>query len=670
LIEYDRFALRKEITVMRKAARPNVGRRNFLKGAGAGAAALATGAASVSTAKAQGPQGASTQTTAQNRPVTPIMTTAAEAKVPPALEVLDNQRPGSDFMMDVIKAIGFEYMCSNPGSSFRSLHESLINYGGNKNPEFITCCHEESSVAMAHGYYKIEGKPLLVMAHGTVGLQHASMAIYNAWCDRVPVMIILGNTLDATLRRPGAEWAHSVQDAASMVRDYVKWDDNPVSLQHFAESAVRAYKIAMTPPREPVVLVADLGLQEDPIKDEKALRIPRVTVPTPPVGDPNAVAEAAKLLVNAENPVILADRAMRTANGIAQLVELAELLQCAVVTPGAPRMNFPSRHPLNQTEARGAAMGAADVVVGLELSDFWGAVNEYRDAQVRTSRPVVKPSARLVSISSGDLYVRANYQDFQRMPEVDLAISGDAEATLPLLLEACKRLVTADRKRVYEARGKKLAEAHQKAYEASKLAATYAWDASPVSTGRMAAEIWNVINNEDWSFVSDTDHSSRWPLRLWDLTKPHHYIGGSGGAGIGYAAPAALGAALANRKYGRLTVAIQDDGDLMYAPGILWTAAHHKIPLLSVMHNNRGYHQEMMHIQRLANRHQRGLDRMDIGVALKDPPIDYATVAKGMGVYSAGPIADPNDLGPALKRAVEVVKKGEPALVDVVTQPR
>src|SRR5207248_4979778 len=160
----------------------------------------------------------------------------------------------------------------NPGSSFRAIHESVVNYGGNQKPEFITCCHEESSIAMAHGYYKIEGKPVAVFAHGTVGLQHAAMGIYNAYCDRVPMVIIVGNTLDATMRRPGVEWEHSVQDAASLVRDFVKWDDMPVSLPHFAESAVRAYKIAMTAPMGPVLLVADSGLQEDPVPNEFALK--------------------------------------------------------------------------------------------------------------------------------------------------------------------------------------------------------------------------------------------------------------------------------------------------------------------------------------------------------------------------------------------------------------
>ena len=648
-----------------KSQKPTVGRRNFLRSAGAGAAALVTGSTA---AEAQQPQ---QQQVAQlpPRPTTPLMTKEAEGVMPTDIRVLENQRPGSDFMVDVIKSLGFEYVCANPGSSFRSLHESLLNYGGNKSPEFITCCHEESSVAMAHGYFKIEGKPLLVLAHGTVGLQHASMAIYNAWCDRVPLFIILGNTLDLTLRRPGAEWFHSVQDAAAMVRDYVKWDDNPTSLQHFSESAVRAYKTAMTVPRAPVLLVADLGLQEAGIKDEKALHIPKTILPTFPAGDADAIAETARYLVNADFPVIVADRCARTPNGNKLLLELAELLQAAVIDPGI-RMNFPSRHPLNQTERRNAALANADVVLGLELGDFWGTVNNYLDVLVRHSTPLTKPGTKMISITSGDLFIHSNYQDFQRLPEVDIAIAADAEETLPALIEACRKLVTGDRKRAYEDRGKKLATARLAALAAAREQATYAWDASPVSTARMASEIWNVIKDEDWSLLSDTEHFSRWPLRLWDFTKNHQYIGGQGGAGIGYGAPAAAGAALANKKYGRLSVTIQDDGDLMYAPGILWTTAHHKIPLLSVMHNNRGYHQELMHVQRVANEHQRGVANIHAGLTIDNPPIDYAAVAKGMGVFSRGPITNPNDLGPALRAAVDVVKKGEPALIDVVTQPR
>src|ERR1700692_2840307 len=302
---------------MAKQMKPVVNRRNFLKGAAAGAAELAAVAASVAGEPAE-----------PKRVVPPPMSPAAETEVPAVAEVLTADRTGSDFMVDVIKALGFEYVCANPGSSFRGLHESIINYGGNKNPEFITCCHEESSVAMAHGFAKIEGKPLCVFAHGTVGLQHAAMAVYNAYCDRVPVYIIVGNVIDATMRDSAyGEWPHSVQDAAAMVRDFVKWDDVPISLQHFAESAVRAYKVAMTPPMAPVLLVADSELQENPIPADASLHIPKLTLASPPQGDSGSVAEAARMLVQAQNPLIVVDRYARTQAGIDLLVELAETLQ-------------------------------------------------------------------------------------------------------------------------------------------------------------------------------------------------------------------------------------------------------------------------------------------------------------------------------------------------------
>ena len=635
---------------------PSVDRRGFLKrAAAASAAALAAPAA-----------GVAAQPAAQRAamPATPIMSAAAEAANPPEVDVLTADRTGSDFMVDVLKSLGFDYICANPGSSFRGIHESVINYGGNKSPELITCCHEESSVAMAHGYAKVEGKPLGVFAHGTVGLQHASMAIYNAWCDRVPVYVMLGNQLDATMRRPGAEWAHSVQDAAAMVRDYTKWDDTPMSLPHFAESAVRAYKIAMTPPMAPVVLVLNAEMQERALGSDVKLAIPKLTIPAPPQGDSGAVAELARLLVAAEHPVIVADRFARTPAAMQHLVELAETLQAPVIDQGG-RMNFPTRHPLNQSRAR--AIADADLVLGLELSDFWGVVNSFRDQLTRTSRPTTRPGTKFVSITTGDLYVRANYQDFQRYAEVDLAIAADAEATLPSLIEAVKRLMTADRKRMFESRGAKLAEASSAALDRSRLEASYAWDASPVSTARLCAELWGQIRNEDWALVNGT---GGWAPRLWNFDKPYQWIGGSGGAGIGYGAPAAVGAALAHKRHGRLAVNIQTDGDLMYAPGVLWTAAHHHIPLLSVMHNNRAYHQELMHVQKMCNRHSRGIDRGRLGSELVDPPIDFAKVAQGFGVHAEGPITDPKDLGPAIARAIAVVKRGEPALVDVVCQPR
>jgi thiamine pyrophosphate-dependent acetolactate synthase large subunit-like protein len=642
--------------------KPSVNRRNFLKQAAVtgAAAALVPGASHAASSQ---------QVVAPTRATAPPP--PREVDPPRRVEIETVERPGGDFMVDVLKTFNFDYVASNPGSSFRGIHESIINYGNNQSPEFLTCCHEESSVAMAHGYFKAEGKPMAVLCHGTVGIQHAAMAIYNAYCDRVPVYILAGNSLDATLRRPGVEWAHSVQDAAAMVRDYIKWDDQPVSLPHFAESAVRAYKIAMTPPMMPVLLVLDHQLQEDPISPEVTprLRIPRLTLTSPPQGDSGAVSEAASLLVNAQNPVIVADRAARTPAGLARLIELAETLQAPVINQGG-RMNFPSLHPLNHSGTARQLVADADVILGLELTDFWGTVNTVRDAVVRTSRSIVRPGTKLVSINSLDLATKGNYQDFQRYPEVDLAIAADAEATLPALVESCKRLLSGDRRRVLEERGKKLAAAHAAALDRTRAEAAYAWDASPISTARMTMELWAQIKNEDWALVAESGIMSDWTGLLWNFDKHYQSLGGSGGAGVGYGAPAAVGAALANKKHGRLSVTIQGDGDFLYAPGVWWTAAHHRIPLLAVMHNNRAYHQEVMHLQRMASRHNRGITRAHIGTTIDNPNVDFAKIAQGMGVHAQGPITNAHDLGPALKRAIEVVKRGEPSLVDVVTQPR
>jgi len=633
---------------MAKSKTGSVNRRGFLKSAGVTAAALVANPAPPASAATEAPQEPARNGTA------PVVTRDAETGRAPIAEAIGTDRPGSDFMVDVFKSMDFEFLCSNPANSFRSLHESIINHGGNKSPEFITCNHEEIAVAMAHGYAKIEGKPALVAVHGTVGLQHASMAIYDAFCDRVPVYIVLGNILDASRRRGVVDWAHSVQDATAMVREFVKWDDVPMSLPHFAESAARAYKIAMTPPMMPVALVLDKDLQERPITE--TLRLPKLTTAMPPQGDQGSVNEAARMLVAAESPVIVAGRLARTPAGLAHLIELAEALQAPVIDQ-KERMNFPTHHTLNHTERTRPILTDADVILGLEVTDFSG---------MRSNRP----AAKRISITANDLYTKNNYQDVQRYAEVDLAMAADAEATLPALVEAVRRLTTADRKRYFQDRGSKLATSFQQAQETMREAATYGWDASPISTARVSAELWQQIKTEDWSLVADVIFFSNWPLRLWKMDKHYHYIGGPGGFGVGYGLPAAVGAAAANKKHGRLTVNIQNDGDFMFAPGSLWTAAHHRIPLLTIMHNNRAYHQEVMEVQRIALQHNRGITHADIGNKLINPEIDYAKMAQSMGVHGEGPISNPKDLGPAIKRAIEVVKRGEPALVDVLTQPR
>jgi acetolactate synthase-1/2/3 large subunit len=587
----------------------------------------------------------------------------------PAQVQMTTERPGADFMFEAVRSLGFEYICANPGSSYRGLHEALTSVGGNKSPEFITCCHEEQAVAMAHGFAKIENKPLGVFIHATVGLMHASMGLYNAYIDRAPIVCIQGNLLDSTMRRPSLDFLHSAQDITAMVRDYVKWDDTPVTLQSFAESVVRGYRIAMTPPQMPVIVVADMALQENPIPEGAKLSVPKLVLPHAPVADPAAIEEAAQMLIAAENPVLVLDRSARTQAGIDNLVTLAELLQAPVLDQ-LGRMNFPSRHYLNQFENTRRLLGDADVILGLELLDFYGVVNAFHDQLHRAAEPLIKPTAKLIQVSNSDLYMRSNYQDLHRFNPVDLDLPGDSEATVPLLIEAIRKRMTPARKSVIDQRRQKHEAARAAILDRARLDATYGWDARPISVARICAELWEQLQHEDWSFVSYPKALSRWPQRLWEMNKPYHFIGGSGGVGIGYNLPAATGAALANRKHGRITLNIQGDGDFMYGPASLWTSAHHKIPMLTLVHNNGGYHAEVMQAQMMASRHNRGMEDTGILTTLKNPVPNYSVVAKGMGIYAEGPIDNPADLGPALKRAIAVVKKGEPALLDVVSQGR
>jgi acetolactate synthase I/II/III large subunit len=654
----------------RKDTGPKVDRRNFLTGVAVAGAATAV---TPQTGHAVPANGAAARAPSALPPT--AHTIAAETATPKELSRIGGVA-GSDFMVDVIKTLDIKYLPSNCASSFRGIHESLINYGGNRMPEFLTCTHEESAVGIAHGYFKVTGKPLMSLCHGTVGLQHAAMAVYNAWCDRVPVIVVGGNDLDAAHRPPGVPTFHSAQDINALVRDFTKWDDTPVSLQHFAQSFVRAYKIAMTPPYGPVAISLDAGLQQEPIKSHNGekLYIPKYTPTSPPAGELGAVKEAARLLANAERPVIVVDRAARTENGVRLLVELAEALQARVVDVGA-RMNFPKTHHLS---AGPPAVTNADVIIGMELSDYWNVVNGYvdnGDHGIGFNQTKIKPDTKLISISSVELNTKSNYQDFQRFQSVDISMAADAEATLPTLIEAIKQAIPNDRKAAIEKRGEAARKARAEARARALEAAAIGWDVSPISTARWSMELWNAVKDLDWSIVAESGNVSGWPLRLWPMEKHYHWLGRSGGAGVGYGVAGAVGGALANRDIGgRFSISIQGDGDLMYAPGVLWTAAKHKIPLLSVMHNNRGYHQELMHVQRLSSFRNRvaslGGDIGPIGTSIMNPDIEYHKLAESMGWWAKGPIKDPADLGPALKQAVAVVKSGQPALLNIWTQPR
>jgi len=639
-------------------------RRRFLKGVVIAGGATIAAPAAVRAQTPEKPNGNAAAPTAAAR--------ANEREHPPEVERLTTEKTGSDFMVDVCKTLNLDYVAACPGSTFRGLQESLINYGQNKRPEWLTCLHEEASVGMAHGYAKVAGKPMAAMVHGAVGTQHAAMAIYNAYCDRVPVLIFAGNPGAVDERRPGVEWFHSVQDGAATVRDFVKWDDYPMSLQHFAESTVRGYALACAQPPGPVFLTADSRLQEGPLdeREQRRLRIPRLAIASQAAGDANAVREAARMLVAAEAPVIIADRYARSQAAMDDLVRLAELLQAPVIDNRA-RMNMPNTHYLCQSERAGGLIASADCILSLEPVDLYGQLNVMRDQLERTESPKVKKGVKVISISTRDLLVHSNYQDFQRYVGADINITADAQTTLPLLIEAVQRETASGGKNSVAMRGEKMRDAYSGFAERARAEAALAWDASPISTARLYMELWEQLKKEDWALVSDGDFSSRWPHRLWPLEKHYRFIGGSGGYGVGYQPVAALGAALAHRDVGgRVVVSITGDGEFNMAPHTLWTAAHHGIPYLTIIQNNRAYHQEVMHLQRMANRHNRGLRNAHIGTTIDNPNIDYARLAQAYGAVGIGPISDPNDLSEAFRKGIAAVKAGQPALIDVVTQPR
>lgn len=636
-------------------------RRQFLAGA---AAVPAIGLAGKASAQNASPPA---------RAVPAVPQTAGDTQTPTAsAKIVTEHKVGGDFMVDCLRALDIDYVASCPGSTFRGLQESIINYGmttGTKKPEFITCLHEEASVAMGHGYAKIAGKPLATMVHGVVGTQHASMAIYNAFCDQTPVVVLAGNVGPGTARRPGVEWAHSAHDQAIIVRDYVKWDDQADNLQDFAEGLVRAYDLATTAPMGPVFCVIDAEQQEEELEPGRKLFIPKLRKRSQPVGDPGALAEMAKLLVAAENPVIIASRYTRTEAGPKNLVRLAETLGAAVIDDRG-RMNMPNRHMLNHTERGAAALRAADVVLVLEPLDLFGLLYNMNDTIGRPYSPKTKEGAKILVLGTTDTQIKANLAEYGRYVQADMGVTGDAETTLPYLTQAIEKEMTSDRRSFASARSDKLKAMAVAFTKNIQSQAALAWNSSPISTARMVAEVWEQIKNEDFTMPAEANFLSEWPYRIWNMTKHYNSMGRSVGGGVGYTAPASLGAALANKGTGRVTVSFNGDGDLMMSPGILWTAAHHEIPILYLVHNNRAYHQEWMHVQRIAQRNQRGIDRAHIGTTIDNPNINFAGLAKSLGVFSEGPIENPADLGPAISRALAVVRKGQPAVIDVVSQPR
>jgi thiamine pyrophosphate-dependent acetolactate synthase large subunit-like protein len=649
-----------------------VGRRGFLKSAAIGAAAGATALVAPHEAEGQATGGAPAgQRGGAGAPAAPPtaqqLARDAGGAAPPAVPPRTVVRPGSDLMVDAIKSVGIDFVMANPGSSFEGLQESIVNYGKH-DMEFITALHEESSVAAAHGYAKAEGRPMAVLLHGTVGVTHAAMAIYNAYCDRVPILAIAGLDFDGPIP------AHNATDLAALVRGYTKWDSQPRTLTEAIAAIQRAYQIAMTPPMAPVMVTLSADLQKQETAGQ-AIHVPPFKPAEMLAADYIATKRIARALVDARNPRINVGR-LRTPAGVKHAIELVELLGAqAGSSAAAGPMSFPMSHPLRGLGVSGATV---DFILNLEAPPF---VPGETPARGESGGAAPARTGALVSATiQGPPLLATNFNIVARggggNTAGHLAIEADAETSLPGLIEEVRTLLTADMRRLIADRARRNEQAHagQRAEEWARSIeqARPGWNATPISLGRLHAELWPLIKDEDVCLSGPANFASNHATRLFSLDKPYSYLGGQGGAGIGYGAPASAGAGLAAKKAGngRIVVNIQTDGDLNYAPGVLWTMAHHRLPVLTVMHNNRGWHQELMFMQFMAGVRNRGTDRMHIGCSLKDPHIDYARMAQAYGMYAEGPIADPKDLAGAYKRALDRVKGGEPALVDVITQPR
>ena len=578
---------------------------------------------------------------------------------------------GSDVLVDLLKALDIEYVAMNPGASFRELHDSIVNYGGNQRPEVILCCHEEIAVDIAHGYNKVAAKPMAAIVHNVIGLLHATMAIFNTWVDRAP-LLVLGGTgpMAVEERRPWIDWVHTSVGQGNVVRDYVKWDDLAMSLPTAIDSILRGYQLAMTEPKGPVYICLDVGLQKK--KLDKPVAIPNVSRYTPPApiqADPTALKKAAELLVEAERPIVIAAYVGKNPEAVEALMELAELLSLPVIDRGN-MFSFPNTHPLDLTGADEELLREADLVLCLDVFDLFQALTTV-DPVNRITKYIIPEATKIIDISLRHFAVRGWSEDYGKLQPVDICISANISSALPILTPLCRELIAQKPERAnrIQERFTILKAKHDNLREGWREQAEKTKDEKPISLPRLAAELWEVVRDEDWVLTSYDLNG--WTRRLWDWNKPYQYVGGHPGAGLGIGIGYSLGVALAHRPLNRLCIDIQPDGDFLFTSNALWTAAHHNIPLLVIMFNNRSYYNAERHQQAIAKARGRATENRIIGTRIENPEVDFAKLAQSFGLYGEGPIENPEELRPALERAVRHVKETrQTALVDVVTQLR
>lgn len=577
---------------------------------------------------------------------------------------------GSDLIVDVLGSLGVEYVALNPGATIRGLHDSLVNYRGKHVPQLILCLHEEIAVAVAHGYAKVTGKPMAVGLHDIVGLLHGTMAVFNAWCDRVPILLIGGTgPMRQSRRRPLLDWIHTAQVQGNLVRDFVKWDVQPFGTEAIPPAMIRAYKTATTVPQGPVYVCFDTDDQEAPVEPgEVEVTAPLLPVDRPlPTAPDNVVQQVAAWIRGAARPVILVDiyNTGLVPSAVEALEDLADRWSIPVVDLGG-RFNFPNQHPLCLSELREELVAEADLVLALDVRDLYGALRSKVDLGTRQARKLVASDVRIVSVTAETVPMGSLVEDYQAWQPVDIEIGMPAALFVPALT-AC--LGSPADTAAVELRRKLVARRRAELEARWQEQLRKGWEDRPISTSRLAAELWKVLDGEDWLLANG--HLSGWVMRLWRFDTDHPHLGSSGGHGLGYGLGASLGAALALKDTGKIVVNLQADGDFLYTPSALWTAAHYELPILIVVHNNRTYYKDELHQKEMAYLRRRPETNKVVGIRIDQPAVDFSALARSMGVWATGPVENPSELGDALRQAFERVKRDrKPAVVDVVCAAR
>lgn len=556
---------------------------------------------------------------------------------------------GSDVIAAVLASMDVQYIALNPGASFRGLHDSLINYTDNASPQMLLCLHEESAVAIAHGYAKASGRMMAVALHSNVGLLHGAMAIFNAWCDRVPILL-LGATgpVDAARRRPWIDWVHTVADQGALVRDFTKWDDQPASISAAAESLLRAAQLARTAPRGPVYVNFDAALQEEKLAALPLLPDAQRFQPAPPSApDPSALAQAVRLLAVARKPVILAGRVSRSAHDWQQRVALAECLGARVITDLKQGAAFPTQHPLHVgppgfflSPAAKSVLGQADVIVSLDWVDLAGTLIQASEGQTLAAQVIhASLDAQLHRGFGGESF---------GLPPIDVYFLTEPDAIVAPLLAALPRRAGAP---------PAIDKHHTRGQSANGDPLTIRSIADAIETAAPPEALTLVRLPLGWR--GDTS----------DFDGPLDYLGYDGGAGIGSGPGMTVGAALALNEMGRMPVAVLGDGDFLMGVTALWTAAHYRIPLLIVVANNRSFYNDEVHQERVARERGRPVANKWIGQHIVDPDIDLAALARAQGAQGIGPIANVSDLHAAMRVGFDAVRAGRVCVIDVRVHP-